>query len=105
MISQSVRAPAGRCDLAGRLGARAARRRARRSAFFPVLGWSGRLTLHDVGDLLLVERLVLDETLGHQVQLLDVGFEDLLRARVVLLDNPSHFLIAVSYTHLTLPTS
>src|SRR5690606_6321230 len=48
---------------------------------------------HDVLDLRLVDRLVLDERLGHLVQLVDVGLEDALATLIVRVDQAAHFLV------------
>src|SRR5579862_6493787 len=48
---------------------------------------------HDVLQLLLVDGLVLDERLGHRVQLLEVALENALGTGVVGLDDAAHLLV------------
>src|SRR5262245_33250694 len=66
----------------GRLAVRALARTAagaRSIAVLPVGRRAWLAALHDVLDLLLVDRLVLDQRLGHTVQLLDLTLEDAFR--------------------------
>ncbi len=49
----------------------------------PVFGWPRFTTLHDVLDLDLTNGLVLDQRLGHCMQLVDVLFKQVLRTLVV----------------------
>src|SRR5689334_9210183 len=63
------------------------------SRVIPILGYTRRTALHDVADLVLVDGLVFDQSIGHSVQLIEVGREDALGALKVRIDNPTHFLI------------
>src|SRR5579863_1775242 len=53
----------------------------------------GRAAGHEILQLLLVDGLIFHESLGHRVQLLERGREDLARALVVGLDDPPHLLV------------
>src|SRR5579864_3520877 len=55
--------------------------------------WLRRPAGDEILQLLLVDGLILHESLGHHVQLLERGREDLTRALVVGLDDPPHLLV------------
>src|SRR6516225_4921558 len=76
-----------------RTGRRRRRRRLVGERVVPARGWLRRPARHDVLQLLLVDGLLLDERLGHDVQLLERGGEDLPGALVVALDDAAHLLI------------
>src|SRR5215469_2689558 len=76
-----------------RTGRRRRRRRLVGERIVPARGRLLRPARHDVLQLLLVDRLVLHERFGHEVQLVERGGEDLPGTLIVALDDPAHFLI------------
>src|SRR5580658_8043849 len=86
----------GTHDAVGRSARRCDRRLAAasgRRGVVPAFRWLGRAAGHDVPDLVIGQRLVLDKRLGHGVQLVQVGLQDLARALVIHLDHAPHFLV------------
>src|SRR5579864_1841693 len=69
------------------------RRRLAREGVIPSRRGLGRAAGHEILQLLLVDGLIFHESLGHRVQLLERGREDLARALVVGLDDPPHLLV------------
>src|SRR5690606_38252566 len=81
----------GLAGLGSHLGAGAAR-----AAGVGPAGWRARLAAgHDVVDLLGIDGLVLDQGLGHQVQLVGILPQDLRRALEVAIDDGAHSLVDV----------
>src|SRR5690554_4269830 len=66
---------------------------ARLRGLVPILRRPRRAPLHDVPNLLLVDGLVLDQRLGHQVQLLDVLLENGLGLVVAGVDDLANLLV------------
>src|SRR5262245_22479973 len=58
----------------------------RRRGVVPIGGRTRITAIHDVLDLCFVDRFVLDQRLGHLVQLVHVGLEDALGALIVGID-------------------
>src|SRR5438132_11467889 len=52
-----------------------------------------RAALHDVLDLIAVERFQLEQRLGHRFHLVVIVFDQLARERLLLIDNPPDFEI------------
>src|SRR5262245_44929974 len=64
-----------------------------RIAILPVV-WLTRIAPgHDVADLPFVDRLVLDERLGHLVQLVVLALEDFAGTLVIRVDHAPDFLV------------
>src|SRR5215467_15047793 len=59
-----------------------------------------RTALHDVLDLLGVERLPLEQRLGHRFDLVAVLLDELARQRVLLVDDPPDFLVDLLHGRL-----
>ena len=59
----------------------------------PTAGRTRCFALHDVVDLLRVDRFVLHERIGHHVELVTVVLEKLQCLRVAFINNAPHFLI------------
>src|SRR5271155_2946954 len=65
----------------------------RRRRVVPIAGRTRRTAFHDVLDHFLIDGLVLDQGLGHGLQLVHVGLQDLIGALIVAVDDPADFLV------------
>src|SRR5579863_2377719 len=79
---------AARCTLRRRLG-----RWFVGQGLVPVLGRLRHLARHDVLELLLIDRLVLNEGIRHRMQLVESAGQDLPGALEVALDDAAHFFV------------
>ena len=59
----------------------------------PVGRRAGHLARHNLIDLCRINRLVLHECVSHQIELVPVVFQQLMRLRVALINDASHFPI------------
>src|SRR3569833_4710605 len=67
----------------------------RRTGFggHPIFWWTRRAAFHDILDLLGIDGFVLDERMGHCVQLVHVLCQDALRTRVISIHDRTHLLV------------
>src|SRR5690606_21749902 len=93
VLAGRARLPVRTAERRRRRALRLRRPRAGLRRLVPVLRRARRATLHDVPDLMLVDRLVLHQSLGHHVELRFVGLEDFLGLVVGRIDQLAHLLV------------